>query len=326
MTTRAQIELELRPATIADAEKVADLETARNPDDPRDGAMLRFWWGANPPDDVFIRLISEQLGAAIAFVMAEHAPWTATSARFGWARFHLHPDDWTEARYEQLVRTGESWVRDEGGTIVVARVLATFTKEVGFLERRGYREVRRGRLWELNLVANRERLLASAEESRAGMDKQGVQMLTLDRDADPDRLRKLYELTITAEQDIPTTVPMPHVTYDTWHHIWLENPGMRADRIWIAREGDAIVGVSALESPPTRGLPVTALTATSPSVRGRGIARALKYESVAQAIALGVERVRTHNDGENAPILHLNAEMGYAPIDPVLELHRELSS
>jgi len=33
-----------------------------------------------------------------------------------------------------------------------------------------------------------------------------------------------------------------------------------------------------------------------------------------QAIALGVTRVRTENDGENAPILHLNEQMGYRRI------------
>jgi hypothetical protein len=55
------------------------------------------------------------------------------------------------------------------------------------------------------------------------------------------------------------------------------------------------------------------------------VARALKYETVAQAIALGAERIRTNNDGANAPILHLNDEMGYRLVDPVIELHRDLS-
>jgi hypothetical protein len=50
----------------------------------------------------------------------------------------------------------------------------------------------------------------------------------------------------------------------------------------------------------------------------------LKYETVAQAIELGAQRVRTMNDGENAPILHINTEMGYRLIDPILEMHREL--
>jgi GNAT superfamily N-acetyltransferase len=134
----------------------------------------------------------------------------------------------------------------------------------------------------------------------------------------------MYELNMSAEQDIPTTVPIHAVTYDEWRYLWFDNPGIRADRVWLAREGDAIVGLSAIEYPPVRGNPWTALTATSRAVRGRGIARALKYETVAQAIALGATRIGTTNDGENAPILHLNAEMGYAPSIPWLELHREL--
>jgi hypothetical protein len=48
-------------------------------------------------------------------------------------------------------------------------------------------------------------------------------------------------------------------------------------------------------------------------VRGRGIARALKCETLMQAIALGVDRVQTGNDGANDPILHINASMGYRP-------------
>jgi GNAT superfamily N-acetyltransferase len=55
----------------------------------------------------------------------------------------------------------------------------------------------------------------------------------------------------------------------------------------------------------------TEWTATARSARGRGIARALKCETLAQAIALGVDRVRTGNDAANDPILHLNETMGY---------------
>jgi hypothetical protein len=66
-----------------------------------------------------------------------------------------------------------------------------------------------------------------------------------------------------------------------------------------------------LSYPPQRGVVVTDWTGTARSVRGRGVARALKCETVMQAIALGVDRVRTDNDGQNAPILHINESMGY---------------
>jgi GNAT superfamily N-acetyltransferase len=323
---KAQITLELRPATIADGEKVADLETARTPDEPRDPEMLAFRWTSPPAGEVFTRMMAERDGAAIAFLYAGHMPWGKTPKRFGSMRFLLHPKIWNDTHYEQLVDAGEAWVRAKGGEVGVARVRANITNDIRMLERRGYREVRRGRQWELDLIANRTSLLAGAEEGRERMRKQGVSILTLDRDHDPDRLTKLYEMSTKGELDIPTTVPMHAMSFDEWHHLWFENPGTRADRFWIAREGDAIVGLSAIEYPPTRGVPWTAFTTTARSVRGRGIARALKYETIAQAIGLGVERIRTQNDGENAPILHLNAQMGYVPIDPVLELHRELNS
>jgi len=41
-----------------------------------------------------------------------------------------------------------------------------------------------------------------------------------------------------------------------------------------------------------------------------------------QAIALGVTSVRTDNDGENAPILHLNASMGYTRLKDQIQLMR----
>src|SRR5216683_1843674 len=181
-------------------------------------------------------------------------------------------------------RCGSCCILSSGALIVTEASLTSASR--GF-EARGYGEVRRGRRWELDVVANRAGLLAGAEVSRKRMQEQGVRVLKLDEDDDPDRLAKLYEMTVGAEQDIPTTVPAPVMPYDEWHHLWFDNPGIRTDRMWIAREGAAIVGLSALEYPPTRGCPWTALTATARSVRGRGIAWALKYETVAQAIAFG---------------------------------------
>jgi GNAT superfamily N-acetyltransferase len=317
-------DLELRSATMDDAEIVAGLEDARNPDDPLDPTMLRFWWASRAPDESHMELLAESDGAAVAFVAAAHDPWEKMPGRFGWIRPLLHPKIWSETRFGRLVELGESWLREEQGAIAVARLRERLQDELRFFEDRGYREVRRSKISELDLVAGRENLLAGAERSREQMAKQGVRLLTLDHDDDPDRLAKLYELCIAAEHDIPTTVPWRTMPYDEWHRFWFGNPGVREDRYWVAREGADMVGLSVIAFPPLRGVPWTFFTATSRSVRGRGVARALKYATLAQAIELGARRVGTSNDGENAPILHLNAELGYQPIDPVIELHREL--
>jgi GNAT superfamily N-acetyltransferase len=319
------LDLELRTATLDDAEIVAALEAARNPQDPRDPIMLRHMWATGrTPDEVHMELVADGGDAALAFIGAGHDTWDTTPQRFGWIRPLLHPDSWSEARFAQLIDAGESWLRDEEGSIVVVRARASLERELHTFEARGYREVRRSKVWELDLVGGRDRLLAGAERAREHMRAQGVQMLTLDRDPDPHRLTKLYDLTCEAERDIPTTVPWRAAPYDDWLRFWFDNPGVREDRFWVARDGDALVGMSVIGYSPTRGLPWTFFTGTSRSVRGRGVARALKYETVAQAIALGAERIRTNNDGANAPILHLNDEMGYRFIDPVIEMHRDL--
>src|SRR6202007_1658986 len=88
-------------------------------------------------------------------------------------------------------------------------------------------------------------------------------------------------------------------------------PGAHEDLSWIAGAGDAILGVSILSYPPKRGVVSTDWTGVGRAGRGRGIARAVKYETVMQAIALGVDRIRTDNDFKNTPILHINETMGY---------------
>src|SRR5260370_10666886 len=221
--SRAQIELDLRPAPTSDPETVADLETARNPDDPADPAMVRFWWSTAPADEVYTRLIAVRDGSAVAYVMARHRPWVDGAERFGSMRILLRPALWTPDRYEGLVELGESWLRGKRGSIAVIRLLPTFADVRRFLEARGYNEVRRGRGWELDLVANRAGLLAGADVSRKRMQAQGVRVLKLDEDDDPDRLAKLYEMTVAAERDIPTTGPPPAVPDDEWPHLWVDN-------------------------------------------------------------------------------------------------------
>jgi GNAT superfamily N-acetyltransferase len=315
---------ELRPFTLGDASRVADLETARTPDEPVAGAMLAFWWTHPNEGARSMRWVAEREGAINVFVEAQHDAWREGERRFGWVQASIRPDLWTPPLYCDGLATAESWLREEGADVAVATVREDFDRELAVLFELGYREERRERYWELDLVARRGELLATAEKSRAEMSREGIEMLTLDRDGDSETLEQVYELDVATTKDIPTTVPIQMPGFDTWFRNYFENPGIRQDRFWIAKLGDEVVGMSFISFPPERGVPSTEYTAISARHRGRGIARALKYETVAQAIAVGATRIRTDNDSENAPILHLNEEMGYRPIKAYVELHREL--
>lgn len=321
-----RLEFDLRPAELDDVPIVADLEATRDPVDPRDPEMMRFWWTAGSLGQVHNRRVAVRDGSAIVFVGANHERWTAGAERFGSIRVVIRSDMWSDPEYRRLVSAAEDWLRSEGAAVAVMRVREDFTREREALDRIGYREVRTQRFSELDLVAHRADLLEVAARQRRLVESQGVRLLTLSDDEDPDRLAKLHGLMEEAEQDIPSTVPIPKFPFEEWMHATFDNPGARKDRFWIAREDEHMVGLSFLEFPPVRGLPWTAFTGTSRAVRGRGIARALKYESIAQAIGLGYERVRTNNDGANAPILHINQAMGYRLVAPLIELHRELDT
>jgi RimJ/RimL family protein N-acetyltransferase len=83
------------------------------------------------------------------------------------------------------------------------------------------------------------------------------------------------------------------------------------DRWWVAVRGDQPVAMSYLRYPPARGYVWTGYTCSHPDHRGRGLARAVKLQSLVQAVELGVPVVYTENDSENAPMLHINERLGY---------------
>src|SRR5260370_8557547 len=135
---KAQAVLELRPATIADAVKVADLETARTPDDPRDPELLRFSWTAAPAGEVCTRMLAEIDGSAIAYLYAAHMAWEKSLERFGSMRFLLHPTSWTEAHYEQLVGAGEARGPGVGGEVSIPRARANTPTQTPIPQSRPY--------------------------------------------------------------------------------------------------------------------------------------------------------------------------------------------
>jgi hypothetical protein len=303
-------DFDVRAATLDDAAAVAELETSVHPDDAVDPKLLRHWWSTESSEGVKERLIGVRNGMVVAHAFRMHPPWDKMPERFCRIGGEIRGDLRTADRFDPLLAMLEDRAGGDGSEklTIWSWERDRFRREV--LEARGYGEIRRQRFWELDLRANRDTLERMARDSRAQMKKEGIVLLTLAEDRDPAKFDKLKRMSDEAEQDVPTTAPFVQVPMDEWIK-WFSSPGLRPDRIWIAREGDDIVGISMLSYPPVRGVVSTDWTATARKVRGRGVARALKCETVMQAIALGVARVRTDNDSQNAPILHINETMGY---------------
>lgn len=293
-----------------DVEFVADVDTEVRRDDPEDPVLLRHWWSLMAVDAVVARYIAVLDGEPAGYALWSHITWDRMPERFARAGCELRPKIRTEQRLGALQAQLESELAREGAKRISSWAWDYDTTRIAMLTGRGYREERRQRFWELDLVKNRGRIEKMAADSRERMKSEGITVLTLEQDHDPKRWEKLKRMSDEAEGDVPTTVPHVPMAMEDWMK-WFESPALRPDRIWLAREGDDIVGISQLAYPPVRGIVSTDWTGTARKVRGRGVARALKCETLMQAIALGVDRVRTDNDSANAPILHINETMGY---------------
>lgn len=314
----------LRPATLDDARFAADLATELRPDSPNDPVLLRYWWQVGSPTWAEERFVVQRDDRPIGLALHEHPRWDVAPQRYASVGGDLLPAERLAERLDALLAAMEDRARRDGATILRGRANENDPLRVAVLTGRGYREDRRSRRWELDLVANREQLLAMSAASRERMRAEGVRLLTLAEDDDPHKYERVWRMSEAAAEDTPRTLPRTPEAFEDYLR-WFRSPAIREDRFWIARLGHEIVGVSVLSYPPVRGVVGTDWTATARPVRGRGVARALKCETVAQAIALGVNRVRTGNDAANAPILHLNETMGYRPIPGAIEFLKDAS-
>jgi GNAT superfamily N-acetyltransferase len=315
-------ELLFEIAKLDDALFWSDVYTAVHPQRPQDPLVRRYSW--EHPARLWrnARYIVWRGGKRIGAASWDHPEWDHAEQRFAMIGGELLPEARDAATLAELNARMEREAIAEGAAVVQARVNEDDPLRIEVVRSLGYREDRRGRRWELDLIDGRERILAMTDSSRGKMRQQGVRLLTLADDPDPDAIRKIWRLSVEAEKDEPKTLGEVDEALEDYVE-WFDAPEMRRDRVWLAREGEEIIGISCLGYPPVRGIVGTEWTATARSVRGRGIARALKCETLAQAIALGVDRVRTGNDAQNDPILHINASMGYKPIAGSIEFLKD---
>jgi GNAT superfamily N-acetyltransferase len=162
---------------------------------------------------------------------------------------------------------------------------------VAFLEPRGYDEVRRYVISELDVAAAPD------------PDPPAFDLVTFAER--PDLAPALYELAKLAHADQPGRSDS-HVS-DAWFE-W----GLRAnppESYFIALDGDRVLGYGYLEHHDKQWK--NGFMAVAREERGRGIAGAIKRAQIAWAKANGVPTLRTANEVRLEGMLALNRRFGY---------------
>lgn len=303
-------EVAYRPAELDDAALAADLMTAAYPALAQDPVMTRYRWAQPRRDYHYGRFIAEQNGRPIAYVGWIHGPWEKLPDR------HCEVELWLDRKVldHELLKTLWSWVGDQAEAEGTGQLLAYAAEDehemLDVLVTLGYERDRVEKVWELDLRTHGAGLVAQAKDDRERMAGAGIRFETVAESRDPALLQKLHALTNVTIQDVPHTLPILDETYEDFERR-MNAPDRRRDRFWIAYDGDRPVALSYLKFPPVRGTVWTGYTCSDPEYRGRGLARGVKLQSLAQAVELGVPLVCTDNDAENAPMLHINETLGY---------------
>jgi RimJ/RimL family protein N-acetyltransferase len=102
------------------------------------------------------------------------------------------------------------------------------------------------------------------------------------------------------------------VSFEFYVQHTVDSPNALPEAHFLALDSGRYVGVSAVfKSPPQPGILYQGLTGVRGGYRGKGIALALKLQTVRFAREHGYHEIRTYNDIRNRPMLRINEAMGF---------------
>ncbi len=228
----------------------------------------------------------------------------------------------SRAELDEAYALAEAEAAALGATEGVLEVWEDCASDIEAVTARGWVRRRRERYWRLELQPALERLEAERAVAVARIGRAGLSVASAADLGGEPIYRAVHEINQLAERDVPRSTGFVGEPFETWKE-WMSPPRVLPERLWIGVFEGRPVGFSYLAY-RSNGMVETGFTGVLREFRGRGLARALKLETLVQAAALGVEAVETDNDSENAPIIHLNQVLGYREITGVLEFAKEL--
>jgi GNAT superfamily N-acetyltransferase len=123
---------------------------------------------------------------------------------------------------------------------------------------------------------------------------------------------RLYEVNCAAAMDDPSNNGTFPDFYAFSKNVF-EASWFRADTQILASLADRWVGLAAIGIYLADNHAYNAFTGVLHEYRGRGLAQALKLQTILLAKKKGMRYIRTNNDSKNAPMLAVNRKLGYKP-------------
>jgi GNAT superfamily N-acetyltransferase len=306
-----------RPLAHSDAAFAAEAEGALHPLHRQSGAERLERW-VNTEKGATVKRFAVQVdGVDLGWISLVKLHDSAGDAV--WLNLIIPGED--EDVLDSAITFGEAAGKDLHPAVLVSPVWGSLAAAIRVLKRHGYEQKRGQRFWRLELAPNAARLKQLRGIARSKVESHGVRLASAAELGAEAVYPDLYAINDAASRDIPSSIPYTSETYETWLG-WMQSPWIFPDRVWVAVAGGEPAGYSYLAYRPS--FVETGFTGVLREHRNKGIAKALKLETLVQAIELGVDAVQTDNDYENAPILHLNEELGYREVASQFEFHKRV--
>ncbi|MFI9641727.1 GNAT family N-acetyltransferase [Micromonospora sp. NPDC051925] len=285
----------IRTARPEDAPGVVALRSLVHPYLVRGVASTRQMIAEPPPGEDWTAWVAEADGQVVGWASAYRNACTSEPDFGEVSLLHVHPDHRGRGTGTALLTAALGHLR----SIQVRRVRTwTRTDSLPFARRHGFTPSRELRYSALDL-----RPAPPMPEPPAG-----VRLLPL-AGLDP---YQVYLLDVAAAVGEPGDVPVDATSYPYWRSECWENPGLDRDTSTAAEIDGGLVSLSLVKRDGDRMW--SDYTATRPEYQGRGLARLTKQAALHRAAGAGVRTAYTANDEANAPMLAVNAHLGYRPV------------
>jgi GNAT superfamily N-acetyltransferase len=281
----------IRTVAVADAPSIVSLGRAIDRDQLATEASFRSLL-ERESEPTTERLVAEAGGRIVAW-----APSGVYASRHGWFWIGVDRPQRRRGLGGRLLQRIEARLRGCGAT----HIDTTPNDEDGrrFVLARGFEVA--------NVVRNFE--LDPRTVALPAQAPDGVRVASL-RDA-LDRAEALFRLYAEGRADIPSETERPPWTFDEWRAETIDSPLIDYDASVVVFEGDEPVALAWLYADRTGRRAEALMSATRRDRRGRGLATLAKVESSRRAARLGITRIRTSNDLDNAPMIAVNRKLGF---------------
>jgi mycothiol synthase len=255
------------------------------------------------------RWVAVEDGHVVGFASYVQSPWSYPPGSFH-VNAEVHPNHQRRgigsALYDQVLNEVQTF----NPPALRADAFTNLPQGFVFLQKRGFYEAFRETPVHLDVQAFDPSPYADLEPK---LKAEGIVIKTLrELESDPDRDRKIYDLTCEVDQDMPHEGDeYREPAFDDWVGWGLNDPSVLQEAYFIAMRAEEYIGMRDLSSYSDDAL-LGGLLGTRREYRKRGIGLAMQLRGIVYAKEHGYHFLKTCTAVQNTPMQNLFNKLGYA--------------